>query len=140
MHFVFLSFVYRVGALLLFVHIGNQKFAHHSEKDRKKLPGILKMVQVDITAYSVFVGNGVIPHAGASKNEVHPRQYHTYGPWFGRSSKLTVMDEGQGTGDANDKSKQDSISTSSNNDPEYPMLESGFVVIADEETSNSALQ
>lgn len=46
-----------------------QKFVHYSEKGNEKLPGILKMVEVDIPANSIFVGHGHLPHACAYWDE-----------------------------------------------------------------------
>lgn len=56
---------------------GSQKRFHYSDKDKKKLAGLLKMADVETSENLVFVGHDHLQHAGADWNRLHALRYHT---------------------------------------------------------------
>lgn len=101
--------------------------------DNEKLAGVLKMVEVEIPANSIFVGHGHLQHGGAGWNGGYELRYHACfipegavvkdavvfvnAASLGNNFQLSWTNEGEASGDICDGCKQGCTNISSDSDP-----------------------
>lgn len=109
------------------------QFSPQLGKDKKKLEGIVKIVEVEISVNLIFVEHIHLQRAGASWNRGHNLRHYTYvileeanlkeevvlkyGVSLGCHSERSATDESEASSDVSDESEQYGDGSCSNNDP-----------------------